>query len=137
MPPRKRKPAAPADAAARKRKPAARAICASKALAEGGRGVRFEAAYEHVTMPAFVIRFDGKAYGYMNRCMHVCYELDSGSGVFFDDDGLSLVCSAHGATFDPTNGLCNFGPCKGLSLIALDIEETGGKIYCKGVPEDG
>ncbi len=121
----------------RKRKPAVPAICASKALAEGGPGVRFEADYENLKEPAFVVRFDGKVYGYINKCMHVCYELDSGSGLFFDDDGLSLVCSAHGATFDPTNGLCNFGPCKGMSLIALDVEESGGKIYCKGVREDG
>ena len=99
--------------------------------------MRIEADYEGVTMPAFVVRFDGKPYGYLNRCMHVCFELDSGSGVFFDDDGLSLVCSAHGATYDPTNGLCNFGPCKGMSLIALDVEETGGKIVCKGVREEG
>jgi hypothetical protein len=29
--------------------------------------------------------------------MHVLFELDSGSSVFFDDDGRSLLCSAHGA----------------------------------------
>ncbi len=108
------------------------AVCASSALIDGGPGVRFEVPYEGVELPAFLVRFEGKVYGYLNRCMHVLYELDSGSGIFFDDDGRSLVCSAHGAVYDPRDGVCTFGPCKDMRLTALAIEERGGKIYCLG-----
>jgi nitrite reductase/ring-hydroxylating ferredoxin subunit len=70
-------------------------------LVDGGPGVHFDVPYEGVQLPAFLVRFEGRVYGYLNRCMHVLSELDSGSSLFFDDDGRSLVCSSHGAIYDP------------------------------------
>lgn len=43
----------------------------------------------------------------------------------------SLVCS-HGAVYEPRDGLCTLGPCKGMQLTALKIEERDGKVYCLG-----
>lgn len=120
----------------RNRPPRAVAVCASAALVDGGPGVRFEATWVGDPWPAFVVRFEGRVYGYLNRCMHVPYELDSGSGEFFDDDGRQLLCSTHGATYEPRSGLCTFGPCKGMSLIPLEVEERRGRVYCRGVPDD-
>ena len=108
------------------------AVCASRGLVDGGPGVRFQVPYEGVELPAFLVRFEGRVYGYLNRCMHVLFELDSGSSVFFDDDGRSLLCSAHGALYDPRDGLCTLGPCKGMQLTPLKVEERDGKVYCLG-----
>ena len=66
---------------------AARVICASAELAEGGRGVRFEAALKGRVRSAFVVRYDGAARAYLNQCAHVPVELDWQPGVFFDSDG--------------------------------------------------
>jgi len=40
-------------------------------------------------------------------------ELDWQPGEFFDIAGVYLVCSTHGAIFEPNSGLCVAGPCRG------------------------
>jgi nitrite reductase/ring-hydroxylating ferredoxin subunit len=52
-------------------------------------------------------------------------------GEFFDDSGLYLICSTHGATYEPHTGFCVGGPCKGKSLQRLEIEERDGNIFLK------
>ena len=104
----------------------ARLVCASAEVAERGDGVRFLAG----ETPAFVIRFDGNIYGYRNRCAHISVELDWIDGKFFDSEGEHLICSTHGATYDPTSGRCLGGPCRG-GLEPLRIFEANGSIYLK------
>jgi nitrite reductase/ring-hydroxylating ferredoxin subunit len=41
------------------------------------------------------------------------------------EDGLFLVCRAHGALFAPDDGRCVAGPCEGESLVPLRIERRG------------
>ena len=106
-----------------------RLICESRALLEGGEGVRFEIIRNGETVPAFVIRYDGKPYAYQNRCAHVWVELDWMPGKFFDESGVYLMCSTHGATYEADTGLCVGGPCPGKKLIPLPVVETGGNIY--------
>jgi nitrite reductase/ring-hydroxylating ferredoxin subunit len=106
-----------------------RLICESAALAEAGRGVRFEVEYFGEPVPAFVVRFAGVARGYLNRCSHVALELDWREGDFFGADGRDLICSAHGAVYDPASGKCRGGPCNGAPLVALRIEERDGKVF--------
>lgn len=108
-----------------------RLICPSSELADGGSGVRFGVQLEHEaeTIPAFAIRFRGQVYAYLNRCAHVGVEMDWMEGEFFDDSGLYLICSTHGATYEPESGFCTGGPCKGKSLQQLEIEERDGNIY--------
>jgi nitrite reductase/ring-hydroxylating ferredoxin subunit len=106
----------------------ARVICASGDLAEGGTGVRFERAARHGTEPAFVVRFDGQARAFVNRCAHVPMELDWQPGVFFDADGLYLVCATHGAMYDPATGACAGGPCRGQGLTPIPVREENGHI---------
>lgn len=108
---------------------AQRLICDSAALAEGGRGVRFELERHGVTTAAFVIRYCGRVYGYLNSCAHIPVELDWMEGEFFDRAGLYLICSTHGATYEPDTGHCIMGPCKGQQLVALAVEERDSKIY--------
>lgn len=113
-----------------------RLICASGALAEAGRGVRFEVEYFGAPAPAFVVRQAGKVHGYLNRCAHVAMELDWQEGVFFDAEGRDLICSTHGAIYAADSGRCLGGPCGGTPLVRLRIEERAGQVYYKGV-DDG
>jgi len=104
-------------------------ICASDALAERGRGVRFEVRVADRLVPAFVVRVDGVARGYLNRCAHVAMELDWQPGEFFDFDAEHLVCSTHGALYDPATGRCAGGACAGRGgLRALNVVERDGRI---------
>jgi nitrite reductase/ring-hydroxylating ferredoxin subunit len=104
-------------------------ICDSDAVLERGRGVRFavRAFGDHAS--AFVVRYDGKAYAYLNRCAHVPIELDWAEGEFFESSGLYLMCSTHGAIYVPQSGACAGGPCKGGRLRPIALREADGKIY--------
>jgi len=106
-----------------------RLICAGAQLAEGGIGVRFERELGGKSEPAFVIRYDGEARAFLNRCAHVPVELDWQPGVFFDADGLYLICATHGALYDPATGACVGGPCRGQGLTALAVSEIDGNIF--------
>lgn len=110
-----------------------RYLCASEALVEGGQGVRFGVLVGGREVGGFVVRFDGDAHGYLNRCAHVPMELDWQEGQFFESSGLYLMCATHGAIYVPDSGLCVGGPCRGASLSKLRIEERGGSVYW--VPE--
>jgi len=108
---------------------AQRLICTSLALADRGKGVRFTLERHGRTAQAFAVRYDGKVYAYLNSCAHIPIELDWLEGEFFDHSGLYLICSTHGATFDPKSGHCIMGPCKGQHLMALPVEERSGNVY--------
>ncbi|MDA8108158.1 MAG: Rieske 2Fe-2S domain-containing protein [Betaproteobacteria bacterium] len=113
-----------------------RLICASAALAEGGRGVRFEVEWRGERLPAFAVRHAGHVRAYLNRCAHLPMELDWQAGEFFDFQKRHLICSTHGATYDAATGRCLGGPCSGTPLVRLEAEERGGKVYFMGL-EDG
>ncbi|MCG6875636.1 MAG: Rieske 2Fe-2S domain-containing protein [Betaproteobacteria bacterium] len=109
----------------------ARVICSSDALPEGGDGVRFEVERTGARVSAFAIRFEGAAHAYLNRCAHVGVELDWMPGKFFDSEGLLLICSSHGALYDPATGACLGGPCGGGGLEKLAVEERDGEVLLK------
>jgi len=113
-----------------------RLICESGALAESGRGVRFEVEYFGQPAPAFAVRKAGRVHGYLNRCAHVAMELDWQEGVFFDAGGRDLLCSTHGAVYDAASGGCLGGPCNGSPLVKLRIEERNGMVYFMGFDDD-
>jgi nitrite reductase/ring-hydroxylating ferredoxin subunit len=107
---------------------AERVICASAALVEAGEGVRFDVAHAGQTLPAFVVRYGGAPRAYLNRCAHVPMELDWSPGNFFDLSATLLVCSTHGAVYDPTTGRCVGGPCRGARLTPLAVTERDGAV---------
>ena len=108
-----------------------RLICASADLDDGGSAVRFNVDQDGVIEPAFVVRYRGKAYAYLNRCAHVPTELDWQEGRFFDSSGLYLICSTHGALYAPESGHCMGGRCNGKGLTPLLVVERDGNIYLK------
>ncbi len=105
-----------------------RVICPSAELAEGGPGVRFALQAEGGMEKGFAVRHRGGVRAFVNRCPHAGTELDWQPGEFFDLTGLYLCCSTHGALFEPGNGLCVAGPCRGASLEPLDIREQDGQV---------
>jgi nitrite reductase/ring-hydroxylating ferredoxin subunit len=113
-----------------------RLICAAAALADGGAGVRFRrrspAGHEE---GAFAIRYHGRVHAFVNRCPHAGTELDWNPGEFFDEGAVYLICSTHGALFEPMNGYCVAGPCRGASLQPLEIGERDGQVYLLNDPE--
>ena len=102
-----------------------RLICASEALVDGAQGVRFELPSGS---QAFAVRHCGAVHGYVNRCPHSGTELDWQPGEFFEESGLYLICSTHGALFEPGSGFCVAGPCRGASLEPVAIRERGGQV---------
>jgi len=106
-----------------------RVICAAADVADQGKGVRFSVDRYGRETPAFVIRFKGRAHAYLNECGHVPVELDWQPGEFFDDSGLYLICSVHGALYSPETGRCLGGRCNGKGLKPLPVEERDGTIY--------
>lgn len=77
----------------------------------------------------FVVRYNGNVHGYVNQCAHVPVELDWQEGDFFDLSRHYLICSTHGAHYEPASGYCVMGPCKGRSLHKLKVIERDGNIY--------
>ncbi|MBK8323284.1 MAG: Rieske 2Fe-2S domain-containing protein [Betaproteobacteria bacterium] len=106
----------------------ARVICPTEGLPEGGKGARFAWPPAGGEGKGFVVRFAGEARAFVNRCPHLGVELDWEPGEFFEETGLYLVCSTHGAIFEPSTGLCVAGPCRGARLEAIAVEERDGLV---------
>lgn len=123
-------------------------ICSSQLLEEGGEGFRFMVRTSDIasrvggvdhrvdeTLPAFVIRYDGVAHAYLNRCAHVAMELDWQPGQFFTLDKTALICASHDAQYLPDTGECISGPCpSGSRLVKLAIEEKNDTIFLCQAP---
>lgn len=110
------------------------AICRADELVDGGAGIRFEVEWRGERLVAFVVSYRGEARAYLNRCAHRSVELDWEPGAFFDAEGKLLVCSTHGALYDPLTGACVAGPCRGASLQALPV--TGSGEHISLIPND-
>eukprot|EP01038_Epipyxis_sp_PR26KG_P003211 gene3211-4552_t len=55
--------------------------------------------------------------------------MDWQEGKFLDGDREFIVCSIHGASYDPRNGRCAGGPCAKGRLTALRVEERDAQVY--------
>ena len=108
--------------------PAGEFVCAGDELADGGRGVVFDVLEHGRPARAFVLRFEGRVVGYLNRCAHVPAELDWQPGEFLDAQGREIVCSIHGATYDPRTGRCTGGPGGRGRLVPLQVVESDGRV---------
>ena len=103
-------------------------LCAAEALEERGRAFVFDVLWRGECVPAFALRFEGRVVAYLNRCAHVPAEMDWNPGEFLDADRAFILCSIHGAAYDPRNGRCAGGPCGRGKLVALAVQEEGGRV---------
>ena len=106
-----------------------RLICESSAIVDGGHGVRFRLREADRDEKGFAIRFCGIVHAYVNVCPHAGTELDWKPGDFFEESGLYLVCSTHGALFEPSTGSCVGGPCRGAALQKIEVREREGFVF--------
>ena len=103
-------------------------LCASTELAERGAAWVWDVLEQGQPARAFALRFDGRVVAYLNRCAHVAAEMDWQPGEFLDADRRWILCSLHGALYEPADGRCVGGPCAGGRLLALDVRESGGRV---------
>lgn len=104
-------------------------LCASDQLAERGTAFVFDVLHYRQPARAFVLRFDGQVVAYLNRCLHVPTEMDWQHGEFLDGDREFIICSIHGAAYEPRDGRCVGGPCGRGKLTALRVVERDGQVY--------
>jgi len=117
-------PRRPADAPA-----GALPLCASADLAEAGPAHVFDVMLWRAPARAFALRHDGQVVAYMNRCAHVPTEMDWQPGEFLDADRRFILCSMHGALYEPATGRCVGGPCVGARLMSVAVSERAGQVY--------
>jgi nitrite reductase/ring-hydroxylating ferredoxin subunit len=103
-------------------------LCASADLQNSGLAVPFDVVYAGQTCTAFAIRYQGVAHAYLNRCTHVAMEMDYQPNRFFDLTGHFLLCATHGASYSPSSGQCQGGPCRG-GLIKITLSELDGVVH--------
>ena len=104
-------------------------LCDARALEERGRAYGWDVMEHGRPQRAFVLRIDGQPRAYLNRCLHVPVEMDWSPGEFLDSERRYILCSIHGAAYDPTHGQCVGGPCGRGRLTALDVREEAGQVY--------
>ena len=104
-------------------------LCAADELVERGDAVVFDVVQWRDKATAFAMRFDGEVVAYLNRCVHVPTEMDWEYGKFLDSGRDFIMCSIHGASYNPSNGRCVGGPCGRGSLTKLHVEERDQQVY--------
>ncbi len=76
-----------------------------------------------------VVQKDARHHAYINSCPHQFIPLEIFPEHFHSADKKHLICSGHGALFEPDTGLCIDGPCEDEFLDRLNIVEKDGDIY--------
>ena len=76
----------------------------------------------------FIVRAATGVHAYLNRCAHMALPLNMLPDRFLTHDGSLILCTAHGALFEKSTGLCVAGPCPGQSLVRVPIEVVAGCV---------
>jgi nitrite reductase/ring-hydroxylating ferredoxin subunit len=96
-----------------------------------GRTATFRLAREGRLVECFIVNTDGGFHAYVNRCPHAGTNLDLWPNEFMTEDGRHLLCSTHGAIFEPHTGVCVEGPCPGARLDVLGVEVEGATVVVR------
>jgi len=109
-------------------------LCDSAALEDKGRAIVFDVLHYREPARAFALRFEGRVVAYLNRCVHVPTELDWNPGEFLDGGKAFILCSLHGAAYEPRSGRCIGGPCGQGRLTVIPAEERDGAVWWLPTP---
>lgn len=104
-------------------------LCAAADLVERGLAYVWDVLQYGQRARAFALRFDGRVVAYLNRCVHVPTEMDWLAGEFLDSERRWIICSIHGAVYEPANGRCVGGPCGRGRLTPIAVQELDGHVY--------
>jgi nitrite reductase/ring-hydroxylating ferredoxin subunit len=97
------------------------AVCTLEELAAtGSRG--FSVGEGEWPLRGFLVALsDGGIRADVNTCPHAGHPLDLLPHRFLTADRSLIVCSSHGALFEPADGRCVAGPCTGRALRPLSV----------------
>lgn len=76
----------------------------------------------------FLVRVGDVVHAYLNKCPHALRPLNFLPDRFLTPDGELIQCTAHGALFEKTTGLCIAGPCVDESLRRIAIDVRDGEV---------
>jgi len=110
------------------RTPRSRSLCRLDDIPEGG-AKGLSVAEPDGPGDIFLVKADGRVYGYVNSCPHIGTPLEFLPDRFLTRDGRQILCSTHGARFEIATGLCVAGPCRGRSLRPLPLKVEDGQIF--------
>ena len=84
---------------------------------------------------SLIVHRDGHdVRAWLNVCPHAGRRLDWAPGKFLKSKEGHLVCAAHGASFELSQGNCVAGPCRGDSLRAVAVEVRDGQVVLANTP---
>jgi nitrite reductase/ring-hydroxylating ferredoxin subunit len=78
-----------------------------------------------------IVHWKGEVHAYANSCPHQGHPLNIEPRGFFSPDQQQLICMSHGAMFEPSSGICTFGPCAGAQLKRLECRVENGMVWVK------
>jgi nitrite reductase/ring-hydroxylating ferredoxin subunit len=110
-------------------------LCGAAQLEEKGRAFVFDVLHYREPATAFALRFEGRVVAYLNRCAHVPTEMDWQPGEFLDAGREFILCSIHGAAYEPRSGRCAGGPCGRGRLTPIQVEEVAQTVYWYPSPD--
>ncbi|HEX2669781.1 MAG TPA: Rieske 2Fe-2S domain-containing protein [Polyangiaceae bacterium] len=91
-----------------------------------GQSQSFEFERGAERLPGFLLCHSSAGLvAYLNLCPHWSVDLDMGDERFYAEDIDRIYCKNHGALFRVADGVCDWGPCLGQSLIACEVELDG------------
>ncbi|WP_240327751.1 Rieske 2Fe-2S domain-containing protein [Dechloromonas sp. HYN0024] len=102
-------------------------VCTSQELANG-QYRKLLLVFEAKEEECLVLRFDGRIFAYLNRCVHMPRRLDCEEKQIFDQSGRYLRCSMHGIVYTPQTGASVSAMCEGERLHAVDSYEESGVV---------
>lgn len=86
-----------------------------------GESVVFRYRREAYDEQGFLLRIKDGFVAFANSCPHWNVDLDLGDERFYDDEIDRIYCKNHGATFLPSDGTCDAGPCFGRRLTQFNV----------------
>ncbi len=89
----------------------------------------FNLQTEDALISLMLIFQDDKYTAFKNFCPHQGRRMNYSVGQFLTTPQGNLVCPAHGAEFNPTDGLCINGPCLGQSLESIHIQLNDDSVF--------
>jgi len=93
-----------------------------------------DVSYQHAGMEVgidilLVCNEPNKLVAYLNQCPHTGVNLNWQQNQCFDFTQSYLICSLHGALFQPEDGLCIAGPCCGQSLLPITLVIKADEVF--------
>lgn len=94
-----------------------------------GQPIAVDASIDGETESLILFREGESVRAWRNICPHAGRRLDWSPGQFLRSKEGLLICAVHGASFKLSQGgECVAGPCKGQSLVAVDVLVHDGAI---------